>query len=580
MEAEMTFAIVRDQEGYRLANVDSDISTTLIAVASEDPEDWSEVLRCWPRYTSRVVPEFASALTFELVARDDAISAIQESDRWILIDLVEKRYLSGVGTQLIERDACFARHTDDEGKQHDPLSVHFAPWWELQEHLDHSDLELLQRPRESPINIQRPDREILFGEPLIHDLASRMMAIVETQHGRDALASEERADVHSLVVKVHRDWLMTPRDDLGGKHPRQLLHGGVDWIDKLKWGQRLRFERGGQIVALPADFSGVQVGPMGREEMAMYFDLCRELIESGLFWCSQKLVSNSKQNRDDADQERHSIPVGSTEDDLVTFLTTAKTQWMSSPFEGGSPPCFILECSRRRVPRGAGVEIVGMSQRQTEQHIIDCDCPICNMMSDGLMGVGFTSIDGHHLELDNEFAFSMFETLEEWQAEQDEYARFAAKCDREREERERKIATGELDEQDEFASVWSNGFAGGNSIEGDDPIPGDSSGNIKLAFLLAEVVCELQQLQKSRQRASGASTELIKRLNKDFANFRTCERPSRSQATQELSSTLEDVAKQYPLLVSRVADFQSRLAERERSTVNADDNWDQLDFPF
>jgi len=102
---------------------------------------------------------------------------------------------------------------------------------------------------------------------------------------------------------------------------------------------------------------------------------------------------------------------------------------------------------------------------------------------------------------------------------------------------------------------------------------------MKLAFLLAEVVSELQPLQKS-QPASGDSTELIKRLNKDFTNFRTCERPSETQATQELSSTLEDVAQQYPLLVSRVADFQSRLAERERSAVNAGDDWDQLDVPF
>ena len=62
--------------------------------------------------------------------------------------------------------------------------------------------------------------------------------------------------------------------------------------------------------------------------------------------------------------------------------------------------------------RGAGVEIVGMDEQQSEQHAIDCDCPICNMMADGMFGVGFNSIDGHHLELDDEFAFSMHETRE------------------------------------------------------------------------------------------------------------------------------------------------------------------------
>ncbi len=36
-------------------------------------------------------------------------------------------------------------------------------------------------------------------------------------------------------------------------------------------------------------------------------------------------------------------------------------------------------------------------------------------MYDGMFGVGFTSIDGHHLELDDEFAFSKCETREEWE---------------------------------------------------------------------------------------------------------------------------------------------------------------------
>ena len=56
----MIHVIVRDHDGYRLGNVDSDVATTLIAVVSEDPLDWGEMLDCWPRYSSRAVPEFAS----------------------------------------------------------------------------------------------------------------------------------------------------------------------------------------------------------------------------------------------------------------------------------------------------------------------------------------------------------------------------------------------------------------------------------------------------------------------------------------------------------------------------------------
>jgi len=134
MEAEMIRFVVRDRKGYWLGIVDSDISTTLVAVASEDPIDWSEVNVCWPRYTSRAVPEFASALPFEIVPRAEAMDAVRKNDAWVILDLVEKRYLSGTATQLLERDACFAMHTDEKGDQHAPLSVHLAPWWELHEH--------------------------------------------------------------------------------------------------------------------------------------------------------------------------------------------------------------------------------------------------------------------------------------------------------------------------------------------------------------------------------------------------------------------------------------------------------------
>ena len=58
-----------------------------------------------------------------------------------------------------------------------------------------------------------------------------------------------------------------------------------------------------------------------------------------------------------------------------------------------------------RVPRGAGVAIAGMTERESETHEIDCDCPICNMMADGTFGPAFAGIDSHHLELDDEFAF-------------------------------------------------------------------------------------------------------------------------------------------------------------------------------
>ncbi len=77
-------------------------------------------------------------------------------------------------------------------------------------------------------------------------------------------------------MEIHRDWLMTARDDLDGRRPRDLLHGAHRWSDSIVWGQRMRFEDGSPIVAAPDDVVGYVDAPMGSQEMYLYFDLCRE----------------------------------------------------------------------------------------------------------------------------------------------------------------------------------------------------------------------------------------------------------------------------------------------------------------
>jgi hypothetical protein len=204
-----------------------------------------------------------------------------------------------------------------------------------------------------------------------------------------------------------------------------------------------------------------------------------------------------------------------------------------------------------------GVAIVGMDGREAEQHVPDCDCPICEMMADGSMGVGFTGIDGHHLDLDNEFAFSLCETRAEWEEKQREYEEFAAKMDRKQAERE---ASGSDAETDEFSSAW-------NGMVSDEPIPGDAGGQLKLAFLLAEIVSALESLD--------APHDHITELNRHFREFREADIDSRASSATRLKRYLDEVASKHPDLVSRAADFQSRIDESLRQTSNLSD-----EFPF
>lgn len=540
--------VLLDERSCRLAaSLDADSAVTLIAVASEDPSSWDEIVSYWPRYRTPEMSEFADGLPLQVVDWATAIDAIDEEESWCVIDLVQKRICTGRNVMKVDRDAVFAMVTDEKGNQHCPMSVHLPPWWELKEQVEPF---VVKKPREMPIVVPRTNREVLVGSAMIDFFASRIMSMAGDGLLPMELSSPQEVDdpeasnaLYRLTVDVHRDWLMTPRHDLQGRTPRVLLFGAHDWSDRVIDGQRLRFEDGAPMVAAPDDVDGYEDAPMGREEMIIYFDLCREVIRGGWFWCQNEF-----------DAARLSLSHERTQliAELCTFLSAVRDDWLQQPFEGGSPPSFIIECSRRRVPRGAGVSIVGMMGQEQEQHIPDCDCPLCNMMASGMFGVGFTSLDGHHLELDEEFAFSTRESYEEWEEQQAEWAEMSSEMDRKWAEREAREAAGET-EQDEFASAWSSPML-------DVPLPGDRFGQMKLAFRLTEIISDLE--------SNSAPNELIKNLNVSFREYCQSEPSQREVAKRVLTGHLDATGQRYPMLVSKVADFQSQVDEFDRAMAD------------
>jgi hypothetical protein len=331
---------------------------------------------------------------------------------------------------------------------------------------------------------------------------------------------------------------MTPRADLGGRIPRQLLHGAHSWLERVTQGQQRRLLAGAEMVALPTSLTGYAEAPLGSEEVIIYFDLCRELIEQGWRWC---LEQADKFGDRPARQQA-----------LASHLREVKQQWLNSSYEGGSPPRFIIECSRRRVPRASGVPIVGMSEMEPTEHLLDCNCPICRMMAEGKLGPSFDCLSGYHLELDEEFAFSLCETREEWEVQQGELGGFS----NEQSEDDLDDIQEETLTEDEFTSAWS-----GQMTEG--PLPGDPQGHLKLAFLLAEIISWLEA-------AEDAQAE-IEELNSCFTDFRhasLADLPARGRA---LTGLLEALGEHFPDLIPRIDDFQCRIDEQLRCPAGSED---------
>lgn len=328
--------VVLDRGECRLgAAVECDAALTLWATMSEDPATWDEVVAYWPRYRCPVVSEFADALPMEIVHPDKAQAAMEGHGHWIAFDLLQKRVITGCEVEQLGREATLALVTDEKGNQHCPLPFRLPPWWEL---FEQAEPELVLTKRMTAIQVPRTNRTFLSGEPMIRYFAERILRVVDDGRLPDTTLDEREADnaLYRLTVEIHRDWLMTTRDDLDGRRPRDLLDGAHRWSDSIVWGQRMRFEDGSPIVAAPDDVVGYADAPMGSEEMYLYFDLCREVIDAGWFWCK----------RDDVDS---SLDHGDCRTDrLVSFLYDVRDSWLEQPFEGGSPPSFIIECSRRR----------------------------------------------------------------------------------------------------------------------------------------------------------------------------------------------------------------------------------------
>ena len=536
--------VVRDGENWRLgASLEADAALTVIGVVSEDPESWEGMAACWPRYRTPPVPESLNSLPLSTVLEEEARDAIDVTDAWVFVDLPRKRVLTGPAYQEVGREAAFAMFVDEDGTQHYPMMVNLAPWWEFHEQVDAG---MIDQPRQSPIDRPEVNRDLLFGRPLLEHIAERCFDIVRSERWaqRDTDAGQPN---YPFTVEVHRDWLMTPRDELDGGIPREMLHGGIGWIDGLAHGQRIRCDEGGRIVAVPADVDGFENDPMGREEVVVYFDLCRELISAAWDWC-------------EGDENRDRIAGGEDcTDDLVEHLQSVMAEFMNSPLGGMSTATaeFIIECSRRRVPRGAGVPIVGMTEQQPGMEPVDDDCPICQMMGEGGFGVAFTGLDGHHLELDDEFAFSLCETREEWEEQQREFEEMSAEIERERKEREAAAD----DEPEGLGPTWTGRVS-------DEPIPGDTEGHLELAFMLAEIVAILE--------SRNAPREDIRGINDRFAEFRNCDPDELAVAGRRLGDQLESLTDTYPDITSRVADFCSRIDDRIISARMVDDD----DVPF
>ena len=535
------FAILeRDHRVKYLADSDSEILYTLITCVEDDSQSWEDFRLLWPRSTaSDDAPADIDELEWKSMSLKQWEEAIGKRENWILLDL--PRCCIFTGPRAPEM---YVAGKAPYGASAATIELEIAPWWHLKCDVDPTAVR--KSKRKDAVRVS-PNRNVLWGTEWFDFLATELLKAA--QQASEASKKLSYRD----CVRIHKDWLMTPRASLDGKTPREKLHLAKEWISHLSTSQKVRLEEGLDPIPLPLQFSGYDDAPIGKNEIVIYFDATRELIEYGSNWIQKHI----DQLLDE------SLLAG-----LKEALQKRYHRWIDEKDSDGLSPALVIQFERQRLP------LVGMSVH----HVEVCNCPICQFAASGGMGTEYIIYDGHQLELDEDFAFSLFATREEW-------------------EEENPFANEDEDEEDEFPLVDELGDELGGGSEGElkdseemvssksrpngsrdeleervwrtntpeeNELPGTNGQQLGFAFLFAEFTSEVDCLAKSRQQTQHEIEQMVRMLGVFRLAVELNNEKSAKQISQVIQQIMERFAAEFPQLVPRVADLTSRLDDEIR----------------
>jgi len=266
------------------------------------------------------------------------------------------------------------RIADDDGEDFD-LPYRLPDDWQIVRSIPEYEGLARVRREERLKNPLFDSREILFGKPLCSFIAA------------EYLANKDAAD-EDLFTNIHAKWLMTARDDLQGKTPREILLEKQDFIGWDLHSRSLQWTVTKQCPPpISLDSRAFRFAGFGTHEIVVYYDLFRFLLGE----CFERQITK------------------------VEVLERLTSDWLNNPQPefSGRTPANIIESERRR-------KNLTMSAHEC---LIDEDCELCQMMAAEFDTPMFWHLDGSQMEYDR-FEFSFDKTREEWEAEQRRYEEF------------------------------------------------------------------------------------------------------------------------------------------------------------
>lgn len=195
------------------------------------------------------------------------------------------------------------------------------------------------------------------------------------------------------IAEIHEEWLLTPRADLSGRTPREVLLARREFIDhdlasrELQWSLTCT-----RPPALNQASAAYRFAGFGTHGNFIYFELMRHLLVN----CWARAV---------ADQS-------ATLADEIEHLESLAEEYLT---EGGDltyTPGWFFEQERLRIPILAPESLDDLSDPEFTVPRTD----------DPALGIGFWRLGGNLLDEQGSYVFSLYPTREEWEArrQQDE----------------------------------------------------------------------------------------------------------------------------------------------------------------
>ena len=409
------------------------VADSCVAALSAEPETIAELETALGRYNK--------PLEGERLLSCFRSSAEIDSEPWdaglVIIDLAA-RIVATESTYSQPQPEGEVRYHD--GTQATDISVPYRlpTDWLFVNSVDayHWSAERRREQRERCLHLDA--RAVLYGPGLLEFiLASGLDQVRTSEATRDDEASQQA--LAQEITSIHAKWLMTPREDLAGRSPREVLLEKHEFIDRdldaRSWQWSLQGE--GPPCLSPDSFAYRFAG-FGTHEWVVYYDLVRYLL-----WNVADLPNLPAQSNLDSGDQKSPVP----NETLVERLEKLKFDWLESPqdeFEG-RVPAIIIENERKRLPQAM----------TPAELIIDEDCECCRMMAlEAEMGFGpaFWHLDGSHM--DDGFAFSSCLTIQEWETENRRREEFDREFDERMEEHRLSMSGGEIAEEPSFSDPF------------------------------------------------------------------------------------------------------------------------------